>query len=205
MDISYKTRRLSYDLKLTGKYNLIVGDSGSGKSLLANFASALQKINGRSIGNKIPIYGDQNHIMRYINEVHKSIIVLDEDFTCSDFDELKSLMEVSDNWYILCFRENLGKFPFGVNNIFKLVGNARHKKMVPYFTGNEFTRVISNYSGIITEDSKSAYYAIKTLLSDRTITSAGGKGNISKYISNLPKHQVVILIYVVWDVTFSKY
>lgn len=193
MELIYNYNDMQYTLSLTGKYNVIVGDSGTGKTQLAEFASRLESVVKRKRTWDIPIYGDSRHVLDIINKVTNSVIVIDEEISTSDLECHLKAIEKSPNWFIFCFRDDLGKIPYGIDNIFSLRGNARHRKMIPYFTRNAFTRTVMAYTDIITEDSKSSYYALQYKFPQQRVITSEGKGNLKRVIAQSKENSIIIL------------
>lgn len=146
-----------FDLLLTGRYTVVVGDTGSGKTLLYNKlmkyrkAPNLGKVDGC---NGIRAISDGVDVLSSSSEV----IVIDEDVIFDkEFGELQ--LDKYDHKYILLCRDLPAKIPYGVYNVCELKGSDTKYALVQTKIRPLLRRAVVPPKVILCEDSHSGYYA----------------------------------------------
>ena len=184
VSFGYKTRRHSAKLTLNGKYTILTGLSGTGKTLLASrlrqIAVALMRntdYNGPS-----PIYVFENTMsgtsLRGAMNSTGALIVIDEesDFVCDD--SFRKQIVESPNYFLFITRDGLEGIPYGVNDVFILEGELDNLRMVPAYHTVRSRSSMPVDDIVVCEGSGIDYAAIAKKLKSATVISAIGKNNV---------------------------
>ncbi|KSV58740.1 hypothetical protein [Acetivibrio ethanolgignens] len=146
--VHIKTNRLEYKFEINGKYTVVQGDSGTGKTtfydlVMAMFVEnmAVQNLSGVQL-IPVGIVSDASVLQKYTG----AILVLDE--CCSLFKEydVATLFKESNNYFVIINRdvESLGYLPIQVDNIFRVKSSGKFhtlEKMYERFEINNLTAV----------------------------------------------------------------
>ncbi len=150
--VHLKTNRLEYKFNIVGKYTVIKGDSGTGKTtfydlveLLNVSASLVQNLTGLHF---VRVPRDMKNFP--FEEYHDTIIVLDEDCMALHFHDSLSKFKYSNNYFIILTRKiNLAFLPIGIDSVYKMKTSGKFHTLEPYYL--RFHSTISNDT-IITKD-----------------------------------------------------
>lgn len=127
----YAPGDITLDLCINGKFNGIIGDSGTGMSLLCSLAGTIRRARGFPEKQPRAIGGDDSPIESWSLTESEALIIVDGDIMESNWRRLLWRMKHSSNCYIICTRErNLVKL-CGVENIFVLERSSKCLRMVP--------------------------------------------------------------------------
>lgn len=187
--VEFRRRGFRFDLLLTGRYTVVVGDSGTGKTLLTELAD---------IQFHEPEYGTVSGAYKSIAALTRNtwdeavrsdadIVVVDEDVMLDATHSSKVLdfLREYDHHYILMFRSRLEELPFGVDDVFELEHvSEKHIRMVSYGLRGKLTREAMNpVPAILCEDAKSGFFAAQKVYEGMgvNIKHADGKSNILSY------------------------
>lgn len=179
--IKIHTAKVGYSFSIERKYNIICGDSATGKSELCRLLNE----NGVTVECDADIEVLSNGIKnwkKYIMAVDGSIFFIDEAFRgLSDIASGKVHLEDSDNYFVFITRRYLGKLPISIKSIYTFQKTGMSKT----YTENCFVR---RYVGsnpkikpdlILTEDSNSGLEFFTKIFKDRcNCESAKGKSNV---------------------------
>lgn len=127
MHIEIETKRLKYVLDIKGKYSVIQGDSGNGKT---NMCRLLQQ---RLVGDKtIKVRSDLPVVTiasfdngSGLQNIQNSVVVLDENYKILREPDIATMLQESDNYFILISRKNLDFLPLCVENLYDMQTNGR--------------------------------------------------------------------------------
>ncbi len=126
------TKRLMYEIEIHGKYTVLCGDSGGGKSVLYEMIAA------KNSGNRavhIEVYDNgmwkpasvsffavaQNDAwLEFHHEKDGSVFVVDEDAAVFKHRDAASVFKKSRHPFLLITRKNLDYLPVSVENIYHL-------------------------------------------------------------------------------------
>lgn len=191
LKFSVKGSGVRYDLCLTGKYNILCGLSGTGKTRLANLLFIRQTsrdlVTYNGPGN---IYTDYNinaiKVVREIQNQSGSVFVIDEE---SDLFET-SLQEIkeSNNYFIIMSREGFAQLPYGIDNIFEFVKTKFGYSMELKYKQEDL--MFPSYkwfkSNIVTEDAGTGYNLVQRVFGDDgygyRVLSAQGKDKFKSFL-----------------------
>lgn len=107
--VHLKTKRLEYKFEIFNKYNIIEGDSGTGKTTLYDLINAFQvnKDIGKNYSSHtlvaMPIQFSSFKLSNYTN----CIIVIDEDCDILSNKLIPDILKKSDNYFIIMSRSNI--------------------------------------------------------------------------------------------------
>ena len=194
MQLVYSTPNRSFTLDIRGKFNVIVGKSGTGKSVLADFAEMIR--NNPFSRKEYPreITGNPVLLQDWMVTHPGSIIVIDEGiFDVRQWRKLIPEMGRSENYFVICTREGDPSLPYGINTTFEIEGTYRNLRMVPKYRENPLSRNTHDCCGVITEDAKVGYWVLQHIARHSlTLKSAGGKDEICSLLKALPQRQTVV-------------
>ena len=178
IDISIKTRRVAYELRLYHNLTVIQGDSGSGKSILCDLIS--RKANRE--GSKIEMSVTNGYACRHLtNEMcyagmlkalSNSVIFLDEDCDYMYSNEFADYLHSTSNYFVLITRhvKRLSKISIHVNALCLLeyVDGVNRLKTQHTLAEDKtlFCGDIFYPSKIVTEDSDSGYRFFQLIAGD---------------------------------------
>ena len=120
-----------------------------------------------------------------------AIVFIDEGNEFVMTDKFASIIQKTDNYYVIVTRENIPLLPYSIEEIYRIRNSGKYGTLTR--TYNEFYRLyrITDYNEmiqpqiIITEDSNSGYQffqGISEKINKLSCISAGGKSNIFKTI-----------------------
>lgn len=179
LKLEIKSRRANYFLEFYGKYAVVTGNSGTGKT---TFYRILQSYNGKgstSVTCDKPIKVlDVNADESILTKVNNHLIVIDENCALLHYPYIGKLLKESDNYFILICRKCIDWLPISVDNVFKVTSNGKYHEfipIVPRFNTTSFGIV----DLIITEDSRSSFLFFKQYFPEISIKSASSKSKMT--------------------------
>ena len=192
--ISIASRDLSYELAFRGKYTILTGLSGSGKTRLIKLLDR--------IGRGMPCTIKGNHavvgapygkaLKSAVLSMHGSVIIVDEDVDKSDLRDAMPAIMQSDCYFIFITRDTMPDIPYGVENIFEMTGGPNHYKMSPKYTLSK--RPLTSMH-IVCEDSASGWKMIEAVFSKYgySVTSAAGRKKIIPMLKREAANGAIVL------------
>lgn len=188
MHIKIETKRLKYELDIKGKYSVIQGDSGNGKTNMCKLLQ--QRLTGDKtvrIDSKLPVvtiapFDDGNGL----RNIQKSVVVIDENYKILREPGVAGILKESDNYFIIICRKNLDFLPLCVENLYEMVTNGRGHWIKQKYTVSgvkDFTRI----KHIITEDKVSGFEFFEEHF-HIDVTSAKSKSEIIRYLAYLTEN-----------------
>lgn len=197
MRLKYKARGMEMVLELGGKFNVIAGDSGSGKTLLANMADSFRQLYEDDIPGVLipkPVVSSVVRFEKYIPVWHDAVFIIDEGFSNEDLRELMPLMLESDNYYIFITRDGLAEVPYGISCVFWVSGDENSLYVHRMYDSDLLlTRYVDSSSAIIVEDSGVGFHLVRSICHDsRLVCSAQGKANLSLNVGRIGGVPIVV-------------
>ena len=190
--IEQKNPKIYYNLRLKHNINIILGNSGTGKTTLYELIQNYEYYNNNNI--KIYNNGDSSRVkvhalnkMNYdtLYKYKDTLIILDEesDFMCSQ--EFASQVKSNpSNCYILIYRDlsSLSNLPINKDAIYEIENNGMYHYLRPCYSKKcyslcNFTS-INDIQAIKTEDSGSGYILYQELYKPIKTKSYCGNGNL---------------------------
>lgn len=200
VEFTVETKRLYYDIKLKGKYSVVQGFSGRGKSTLCELIieSALGdktvKVNSTL---KVVAFSKQDTGERLLS-IHNSIIVIDEICLLWKEHNLASLFQQSDNYFLIISRDTLDWLPLAVTNLYQMQIEGKNHFLVPLFKV-ENKRNFSGVDRILVEDSGSGKKFFEEYFPSVPCKSAGSKNNILRRAKALMETDSIKSLLIVYD------
>lgn len=188
MHIEIETKRLKYELDIKGKYSVIQGDSGNGKTNMCKLLQ--QKLTGDKtvrVNSELPVvtiapFDDGSGLQN----IQNSIVAIDENYKILKEPDVAGILQESDNYFIIICRKNLDFLPLCVENLYEMVTNGRGHWIKQKYTVSgvkDFTRI----KHIITEDKVSGFEFFEEHF-HIDVTSAKSKSEIIRYLACLTKN-----------------
>lgn len=186
-----KTKRVEYNLSFKRKYTFIQGDSGTGKTKLANLLRLADSSKHIKVICDIPVRVilQKSSLEKYLESNEKAIYIIDED-VCTEFKTdnkgipFAKMTVEAEGYFVLMTRRKFGVLPYSVYEIYDLVRNINKSSIYSYTMKNTFywrnsSPVNSDY--FITEDKKVGFLFFQDTL-NCNVVSADGNGNIRREI-----------------------
>lgn len=184
--VTVKFGKDKFDLCVGGRYTVVVGMSGQGKTWLAGVATQCYEVpKYASILGAYKTIGtlSSRHWLDIL-ESDTDIVVIDEDSLMyhDSHTSIPELLATYNHHYIIMSRACLSKIPFGVTDIYDMeYVSEHHVRMVPHKWKLQILRPAQNPDyALLCEDCKSGFLAAKEVYKDTPlqISSACGKDNI---------------------------
>lgn len=194
--IHLKTRRLEYKFEIFNKYNIIEGDSGTGKTALYELINSFQVNKDIGINDSshqlvaMPIQFSSFKLNNYTN----CIIVIDEDCDILSNKNIPDILKKSNNYFIIITRKKkLGFIPVDIENIYEIKSSGKFHTLKQKYSRFSDNQKISDIDLIITEDSRSGNLFIKEVLKDirlklplnKFVITSHGAPKLVQFITNL--------------------
>ena len=187
--IHLKTRRVEYKFEIHGKYSVIQGDSGVGKTTFYDLveamfsdARAVQNLSGVKL---IPI--GRVASLGVLSEYVGAIFVVDEFSSLYKEPKFARYLQESENYFIFINRDEvmLGYLPLPVESIYEMNASGKFHTLNHKFPRQEIC-LTEIPERIIVEDSKSGYLFFKDMLQESSVKvqTAEGAGNVIKRLED---------------------
>lgn len=201
-EFTLASKKLSIDFLFTGKYNVLIGNSGVGKTYLIQ---EVRKTNAANLWSSHPPFDvlacDEagNAVTTSLGEAmqHREgdVFLLDEELVSRLSGKDWNAIQDSPNYFLFIVRERLPQIPYAPWNIFRLEGNEKHLRMVPVY--NQSLRRIIGGCSVLCEDVGTGVEVARKVLRERgySVDAIGGNGNLISAIkmAGRPLHALVDL------------
>lgn len=199
MHIEIETKRLKYELDIKGKYSVIQGDSGNGKTNMCKLLQ--QRMTGDKtikISSEIPVVTlasfDSGSGLR---DIQNSVVVLDENYKILREPDAAAMLQESDNYFVIIYRKNLDFLPLCIENLYEMQTNGRgHWLRQKYAVSG--IRSFHEVRHIITEDRASGFEFFQEHFNVDVI-SAKSKSEIVRHLQRLtqadPEYNDILIVY----------
>lgn len=199
MHIEIETKRLKYELDIKGKYSVIQGDSGNGKTNMCKLLQ--QRMTGDKsikISSEIPVVTiasfDSGSGLR---DIQNSVVVLDENYKILRDPDIATILKESDNYFIIIYRKNLDFLPLCIENLYEMQTNGREHWLQQKYTVSGI-RGFHGIRHIMTEDRASGFEFFQEHF-DIDVISANSKSEIVRCLQRLtkadPKYNDLLIVY----------
>lgn len=203
--VTIKNNVLRYQFEIRRNITIIKGDSATGKTTLIDMVREYFE-NGEQSGVSlqcdktcIVLEGRQWKVL--LENIHDSIVFIDEGNLFITTDEFSSAVKKSDNYYVIVTREGLPNLPYSVDEIYGIKSSGKYGTLQQ--TYQEFYRIYGNIEKsiqfnpdmILVEDSNAGYEFFETVAEHKKceIISAGGKSNIFKELQNYSDKKILVI------------
>lgn len=114
--VSISSRTLSYELSFRGKYSILTGLSGSGKTRFVKFLDRIGRGMPHTISGGHEVIGAPygKALRSAVLSKHGAVIVVDEDVDRSDLRAAMRDIMSSDCYFIFITRDTMPDIPYGV-------------------------------------------------------------------------------------------
>ncbi len=204
--IIVQNKRIRYDFIIKRNITVIRGDSATGKTALVDMIRDYFE-NGSASAVEL-LCDKQCAVLEgrtwsgQLSEIKDSIVFIDEgnDFIMSD--QFASVIQRTDNYYIIVTRESVPSLPYSVEEIYGIRSSGKYGTLKRVY--NEFYHLyppivnkdVIEPELIITEDSNSGYQFFQKICENKgkiTCISANGKSNIFACAVKIFDKQVLII------------
>jgi hypothetical protein len=197
---------LRYKFEIRRNITIIKGDSATGKTTLVDMVREHYE-NGKQSGidlqcDKTCVVLEGRRWKILLEDIHDSIVFIDEGNSFITTDEFSSLLKESDNYYVIVTRESLPNLPYSVEEIYGIKNSGKYGTLQQ--TYQEFYRIYGdatyniqfNPDILVVEDSNAGYEFFEGLRKDRNweAVSAEGKSNIYKVLKKYDDDKKVLVI-----------
>jgi hypothetical protein len=197
---------LRYKFEIRRNITIIKGDSATGKTTLVDMVREHYE-NGKQSGidlqcDKTCVVLEGRRWKILLEDIHDSIVFIDEGNSFITTDEFSSALKESDNYYVIVTRESLPNLPYSVEEIYGIKNSGKYGILQQ--TYQEFYRIYGdatyniqfNPDIIVVEDSNAGYEFFESLRKDRNweAVSAEGKSNIYKVLKKYDDDKKVLVI-----------
>lgn len=198
--IRLQSKRLSYDLELRHKVNIIQGDSGIGKTtLIGTVNNSIRRHMFKNTSTKELDIIDDRSVARVVSHIRESkdcICLMDEDTPGITSKEVAEAINDSDCCFVIIHRYPLSNIPYSIDAVYTLetIG-TKHVLKNRFSRSADGSKVKPQY--IICEDSKSGFILFKLIDTlDKYVNTSRGKSNIIDMAIDLQSstHSRVLII-----------
>lgn len=188
--ITVSNVKLQFTLDLTRNITIIRGDSGTGKTTLVGMLRDYERLGTQSgvtvRSDKACRVLDDMDWERRLLEYKDSIIFIDEGNRFVGSQAFASVIQGTDNYYVIVTRESLYQLPYSVEAVLELKKTTSRRKCTynkayPYYKVLEAAPdKLGNADCVLTEDSHSGYemYSHIAGMYQTACESAGSKSKI---------------------------
>ncbi len=195
MRLKYSAYGVEVVLEISAKFNVIIGESGAGKTLLVRVARTVIQAALNDKRGSIPmelIALPLQEISGLISRKAGAIFLIDEGYKAQEFREIVPLLEKSKNYFIFITRDGLSEIPYSVTSTYRVAGNPKRLFMIPAYNDYMLTRDIDRSSTVV-EDGGLGYDLLQCICGeDRKVLSARGKSKISTCVEMLSESSIAV-------------
>ena len=192
--VRVQNKLVRFDFEIERNVSIIRGNSATGKTTLISMIDDYQNL-GKASGvtvtcdvNCIAMINQGNNWKSFLNNVHSSIVFIDEGKSYVRDKEFASYISDTDNYYVIASRDNLYDIPYSIDAIFELKESGKYGKLKTVY--NCFKRVYPEPSvqgvefckngTVITEDSRAGYQFFKEVCDKKGVPceTSHGKSNV---------------------------
>jgi hypothetical protein len=197
---------LRYQFEIRRNITIIKGDSATGKTTLIDMVREHYE-NGEQSGiglqcDKTCVVLEGRRWKILLEDIHDSIVFIDEGNSFITTDEFSTALKESDNYYVIVTRESLPNLPYSVDEIYGIKNSGKYGTLQQ--TYQEFYHIYGDVKNniqfspdvVIVEDTNAGYEFYKSVSEDRNweTVSAEGKSNIYKVLNRYADDRKVLVI-----------
>jgi hypothetical protein len=196
---------LRYQFEIRRNITIIKGDSATGKTTLVDMVREYYE-NGKQSGielrcDKTCVVLEGRQWKKLLEEIHDSIVFIDEGNAFITTDEFSTVLKESDNYYVIVTRESLPNLPYSVEEIYGIKNSGKYGTLQQSY--QEFYRIYGNVKNnipfnpdiVIVEDSNAGYEFYESVSENRNweTVSAEGKSNIYKVLKKYDDKNALVI------------
>ena len=203
--VTVKNNVLQYQFEIRRNITIIKGNSATGKTTLVDMIREYDQ-NGEQSGitlicqkTCVVLEGRQWKVL--LENIHDSIVFIDEGNIFITTDEFSSAIKQSDNYYVIVTREGLPNLPYSVEEIYGIRNSGKYGTLQQ--TYQEFYRIYGDVKNsvsfqpdvVLVEDSNAGCDFFESIAEDRPwrVISAGGKSNIYKLLKEHENKRLLVI------------
>lgn len=197
-DIQFK--RFRTQLKLSRKFSILQGLSGTGKTYLSEQLSLLEEPVLFSDGVARTIFVAEalatSRVSKVIQQVSNCVFVIDEDSALLYDEGVLCDIYNSPNYFIIIAREKFSMLPYGIDDIFILTGKFNDSRMELRFPRSElFSHGIQQANFVVCEGSGLDYALVQKKLEGTVVQvlSSSGKSRVLPVTKDLSGRTAVVV------------
>ena len=203
--ITVKNNILCYRFEIRRNITIVKGDSATGKTTLIDMIRDYYE-NGEQSGVSLQcaktcavLEGRQWKIL--LENIHDSIVFIDEGNQFVTTDEFSNAIKKSDNYYVIVTRESLPNLPYSVEEIYGIKISGKYGTLQQTYQefyhiyGNMKNNISSDPDILLVEDSNAGYEFFRSVAEHKTweTISAGGKSNIYKWLKKYENKKILVI------------
>ena len=175
-EVHLKTRRCEYEFTITQKYNLLIGDSGTGKTELVNIVETYDLDNSavQCSGYRL-LKTDRRLSIDDLYALKDYIIFLDESSPLLHRKDAATILENSKNYFIIISRDvTLGFKSVSLDCIYKMKTSGQYHTFDEAYT---IPYDVFGVNHIVCEDSRSGMQFLQNVFKDTDINVTYAKAS----------------------------
>lgn len=200
-----ENKSIKYDFEIKRNITIIKGDSATGKTTLVEMIAEYYE-NGSDSGVSLQcervcsVLAGRNW-KALLDTMHESIIFVDEGNSFVKTYEFASVIQGSDNYYVLVCREALPMLPYSIREIYGIRNSGKYGALKQVY--NEMYQIYSRESlvsqicpdKVIVEDSNAGFQFFESVCSGGGLEciAAGGKSKIFRLLCNTEKRNILVI------------
>lgn len=190
-------RDVSYEIEIKGKYTLITGDSGTGKTFFTELVQALKDKVVLLDSPLKPHVISEDADVSVLSKYENSILIFDEYCTILRTPDVAGFLQKSNNYFLIISRKVFGWLPVSVDSVYVLQNSGKFHKAVPAYERFDL-KDLGKIDLILTEDKKSSFIFFSKYFPNIDVKSSNGKDNLStslllKLLEN--KYKNILVVY----------
>lgn len=203
-EVHLKTRRCEYEFTITQKYNLLIGDSGTGKTELVNIVETYDLDNSavQCSGYRL-LKTDRRLSIDDLYTLKDYIIFLDESSPLLHRKDASTILENSKNYFIIISRDvTLGFKSVSLDCVYKMKTSGQYHTFDKAYV---IPHNVFKVNNIVCEDSRSGMQFLKNVFRDCDINvtyakasendKTGGKSKIKDYIKTFETGSKMCIVF----------
>ncbi len=203
--ITVRNNVLQYRFEIRRNITVIKGDSATGKTTLIDMIREFYE-NGEQSGvflkcNKPCVVLEGRQWKLLLENIHDSIVFIDEGNQFIATDEFASAVKLSDNYYVIVTREALPNLPYSIEEIYGIKSSGKYGLLQQ--TYQELYHIYGDFDYsipfepdvIIVEDSNSGFEFYAEVAKEKPweVVSAEGKSNVFCKLNNYDKNKMLVI------------
>lgn len=177
--LTVTTRRLKFEIPIKGKYTIIRGHSGTGKSTLIR--TLMQKNSKVEFLMPVVALPNDSSTLYLEDETRpQTLFYGDEDLEYLRTMEFQQAMAKSKHCFLLVTRNKLASLAYAASDVLQIQMQGKvHRGVMIYTLPTDLAGMVN----VCTEDSKSGYYLIKSIVPE--VMTANGKDKVTQKMEKL--------------------